>query len=85
MMIACEQIEAGQAEMLAFCGPIADLALTADPQGVLQGMVRFAFIESDSGPALHVHIKGPFDDEQCPFDLSDFPHCDGQIVLAWAS
>ena len=77
-----EQIQAGQTEMLTFCGPIPDLALTANPQGVLQGMMCFALIQSDGGPALHVYIERPFDDEQCPFDLSDFPHCDGQIVFA---
>jgi hypothetical protein len=34
---------------------------------------------------LHVGVEQPVDDEQRPFDPSDFPQGYGQIVLAWVS
>jgi hypothetical protein len=46
--------------------------LAADAQGVFQGVMRFALVQADLGTALHVGIEQPFDDEQRPFDPSDF-------------
>ncbi len=77
-----KRIHAGQTETLAFRGPVPDPALTTDPQGVLQRVVRLAPVLPDSGPAPHVGIERPFDDGQCPFGLSGFPHRDGRIVPA---
>lgn len=76
-----EQIEAGDPVVLSFTRPVADLTLAADAQGILQGMMRLALVEPDLGAALHVGVKQPFDDEECPFDPSDFPECDRQVVL----
>lgn len=42
-----QQVERGHAEMLAFRGPIADFTLSADPQSVLQRVVRLALVEAD--------------------------------------
>ena len=37
-----KEVQAGYAEVLAFGGAVADFALTADAQGVLERVVRFA-------------------------------------------
>ncbi len=80
-----EQVEACHAEVLSFTGAVADFALAADAQGVFQGMVGFAFVQPDLGASLHVGVEQPVDDEQRPFDPSDFPQGHGQIVLAWVA
>ena len=43
----------------------------------------FTFIEANLCATLHVSIKQPIDDKECPFDPSDFMKCDGQIMLSW--
>ena len=43
-----EQVQSGHVEVLALGGPIPDFALATDPQGILQRMVCFAFVQSDS-------------------------------------
>ena len=30
-------------------------------------MVRFTFVETNVGTALHIRVERPFDDEECPF------------------
>jgi hypothetical protein len=77
-----QQVQACHAEALTFGGAIADFALAADAQGVFQGMVGFAFVQADLGAALHVGVDQPVDDEQRPFDPSDFPQRHGQLVLS---
>lgn len=79
-----EQVKACDAEVLALSGAVADFTLTPDAQGALQRVVRFALVEAEIGPALHIDIEGPFDNEQCPFDPSDFTQSDCQIVLTRA-
>ena len=68
----CEEIEPGDPEVLTPGRPIADLSLAADPQGILESMVRLALVQADLRPALHVTIEQPVDDEECPFNPSDF-------------
>jgi hypothetical protein len=77
-----EQIESRDAEVLAFGGAIADFALSTDAQRVLEGMMRLALIQADLGAALHVGIERPFEDEQRPFNPSDFLEGFGEGVLA---
>lgn len=67
--------------MLALGRPVADFALSADPQSVLQ-RVRFALVEADLDAALHVGVQDPFDHEQRPFDAADLAQGDGKVVLA---
>ena len=76
-----EQVQSGHAEMLAFGGPIADFTLAADTEGVLQSVMGLALVETDLGAALHVGIEQPVDDEERPFDPSDFPQSDRQFML----
>ena len=77
----CEQIESGDPEVLALGCPVADFTLAADPQGILQGVVRLALVQSGIGSLLHVDIQQPVDDEERPFDPSDFPKRNIQVVL----
>ena len=67
-----QQVQACDAEVLTLSGAVSDFTLTADAQGALECVVRFALVEADIGPALHVDIESPFDDEQCPFNPSYF-------------
>lgn len=52
-----EEVQPGHAEVLAFGGAITDFTLAADSEGVLQGMVSFALVETDLGATLHVGIE----------------------------
>ena len=76
-----KEIEPGDTEVLGLACPIAYFSLTTDPQGTLEGMVCLALVQADIGSSLHVDIQQPVDDEQRPFDPSDLPESDGQVVL----
>ena len=78
-----EQIETSHAVVLPLGGTVADFALAPDAQGVFQGVMGLALVQSDLGPALHVSVEEPFDDEEGPLDAADFAERDGQLVLAW--
>lgn len=76
-----EQVQPGDAEVLTFDGSITDFALTPNSQGVFQGMVGFALVETDICPALHFDIENPFDDEERSFDPPDFPQRNREVML----
>jgi hypothetical protein len=61
---------------------VADFALTPDAQGVLQGVVSRAFVETNLSAALHVSIEQPVDDEERTLNATDFAQSQGQLVLA---
>ena len=65
-----EQIEARDAVVLALRGAVSDLALTPDPQGVLQRMMRLALVETELGAPLHAGVERPVDHEQCALDAA---------------
>ena len=46
-----EKVKACHAEVLALGGAIADFTLSSDTQGVFQGVMRFAFVQTDLGAA----------------------------------
>ena len=75
------EVQAGYAEMLAFGGAVADFALTADAQGVLERVVRFALVEPNLGLALQFGVEQPVDDEERPLDPPDLAQRQGKIVL----
>ena len=77
-----EQVEACHAEVLTLSGSVADFALAADAQSVFQGMVGLAFVQTDLGPTLHVGVEQLVDNQQRPFNSSDFFEGFGQLVLA---
>ncbi len=76
-----EEVQSGHAEVLSFGGAIADFTLAADAESVLQSVMGLALVETDLGAALHVGIEKPVDDEERPFDPSDFPQSDRQFML----
>ena len=76
-----KKVQPGHAEVLGFGGAVPDLALAADAESVLQRVVGFALVQADLGAALHAGIKQPVDDEERPFDPSDFPQGDRQFML----
>src|SRR3546814_20459474 len=77
-----EQVEAGDPVMLTLSRPVADFALTADAQGILQRMMCLALVETDLCTALHACVDYPFDDEQRPLDPAHLAQRGGTIVLA---
>ena len=77
-----EEIKASHAAMLTLCAAVADFALAANAQGILQGVMCFAFVKPELSAPLHVGIKQSFDDKECPFDPSDFTKCDGKVMPA---
>ena len=78
-----EEVEAGHAVVLAFAGAVADFALASDAEGVLEGVMSLALVQAGVGPALHIGVEEPVDDNEGTFDPSDFAESDGQFVLAW--
>jgi hypothetical protein len=60
---------------------IADLTLAPDVQSVLECIMGFAFVQADFGTMLDVGIEQLIDDEEHPFNPSDFPHCVRRLIL----
>ena len=77
-----EQVEASHSVVLALAGAVADFALSADAESVLEGVMSLALVQAGVGSALHIGVEEPVDDEECSFDPSDFAESDGQFVLA---
>ena len=77
----CERIKSCDPEMPGLDCPVAEFTLAFDPKGIIQRMVRHALVRARIGSPLRADIQMPFDGEQRPFDRSDFPWCDGQVVL----
>ena len=77
-----EQVEPSHAVVLALAGAVADFALASGPQRVLEGVVRLALVQTGTGPALHIGVEQPVDEEEGSFDPSDFTESDSQVVLA---
>lgn len=77
-----EQVETCHAVVLPLCGTVADFALPPDAQGVFQGVMGLTLVQADLGPALHVRVEEPLDDEEGAFDAPDFAERNGQLVLA---
>ena len=67
-----EQVETGDAEVLAFGCTVADFALPTNSQSAFQSMVRLTFVQANTGAALHIRVERPFDDEERPFNPPDF-------------
>ena len=65
-----EQVETCHAEVLTFGGSVTDFTLSTDAQGVFQGMVCLAFVQTDLGAALHVGVEQPVNDEERAFHKS---------------
>jgi len=80
-----EQVETDHAIVLTLGGTVADFALPPDAQGVFQGVMGLTLVQSDLGPALHVGIEQPFDDEERALDAADFAERYGQLVPARVS
>ena len=77
-----EQVEPGHAVVLALARAVADFALASDPERVLERVMSLALVQAGVGPALHIGVEQPVDDEERSFDPSDFAESDGQFVLA---
>ena len=77
-----EQVQPGHAVVLGLAGAVAEFALSPDVEGVLEGVMTLALVQAGVGPALHIGVKEPVDDEEGAFDPSYFVECDGQFVLA---
>ena len=78
-----QQVQPCHTVVLTFDGPITDFALPPDAQGVFQGVMGLALVETNLGTALHVGIKQPVDDEERALDAADFTQGKCQLVLAW--
>ena len=57
------KVQSGNPEVPGLGCPIPDFSLAADPQGVLQGVVRLALVQARTGPPLNVGIQQPVNDE----------------------
>ena len=77
-----EQVEPGHAVVLALARAVADFALASDPERVLERVMSLALVRAGVGPALHIGVEQPVDDEERSLDPSDFAESDSQFVLA---
>ena len=68
--------------VLALTGTVGEFALAVDPECVPGGETCLALVRAGIGPALHVDIEEPVDDEERPFDPSDFAEGDARRMLA---
>ena len=59
-----EQVEPGHAVVLALAGAVADFALEPDPERVLERVMSPALVRAGVGPALHIGVEQPVDDEE---------------------
>ena len=66
-----QQVEPGHAVVLALARAVADFALASDPEGVLERVMSLALVQAGVGPALHISVEQPFDDEERSFDPSE--------------
>ncbi len=73
----CKQVETGHAIVLSLCGAIPDFTLATDAQRVFQGVMGLVFVQADLGPALHVVVEEPLDDEERALDATDFTQRNG--------
>ncbi len=80
-----EQVQPGHTVVLAFGRTILDFALATNAQGILQGVVSLAFVETNLSAALHVSIEQPVDDEERTLNATDFAQSQGQLVLTRVS
>lgn len=76
-----EKIQARHAIVLAFGSTISDFALTTDAQRVFQSMMGLPLIKTNLSAPLHISIEQPLNNEQRPFDPTDFAQGHGQLVL----
>ena len=75
-----EQVETGHAIVLPLGGTVADFALPPDAQGVFKGVMGLTLVQADLGPALHVCVEQPFDDEERTLDAANFAQRQGQLA-----
>lgn len=78
-----EQIESGDAVMLALGGSVTDFTLATDAQRILESVVGLALVEADLGTPLHVRVEDPLYNKECPLHAANLPQRNRQIVLAW--
>ena len=76
-----EQVGPGHAVVLSLAGAVADFALAPDAERVLEDMMSLALVQAGVGPALHIGVERPVDDEEGALDPSDFSEIGGQFVL----
>ena len=76
-----EEVEPSHAVVLALAGAIADFALAPDAERAFEGVVCLVFVQAGAGPALHIGVEHPVDDEERSFDPSDVTESDSQFVL----
>ena len=48
-----QEVQPSHSVMLPLGGAVADFTLTPNPQSILQGVMGFAFVQSNIGAALH--------------------------------
>ena len=77
-----QQVQSGHAVMLALGCSIADFTLATDSQGVFQGVMGLALVETDLSATLHVGIEQPVDNKERAFDTPDFTQGKRQLMLA---
>ena len=80
--MAASRLSPANAVVLALAPAVADFALAPDPERVLERVMSLALVRAGVGPALHIGVEQPVDDEERAFDPSDFAESDSQFVLA---
>lgn len=77
-----KEVGARGAVGLILTGPVAQFAPAVEEQRPLEGMMGFAFVQSDLGSALEFLIGQPIEDEEGALDAADFAERQGEAVLA---
>ena len=61
--------------MFTFSCSVPNLALSPDPECVLQRVVGFAIVQPDLNSGLYARVQYPVDHEQRALDPADFAQC----------
>lgn len=77
-----QHVQPGHAVVLSLGGAIPNLTLATDPQRIFQSVMRLTIVQPDLCAALHICIKQPFNDEQCPFDPANLSQGFGKVMLS---
>lgn len=66
-----EQVQPGDAVMLALGGAVTDFTLATDTQSILESVVGLVLVEADLSTPLHVRVEDPLYNKECPLHAAN--------------
>ncbi len=76
-----EQVQSGNAVVLALGGPVADFTSSIEADGAFEGVVGFALVQPHLRPPLQVGIHDPSEHEDRALHMPDLSQRERQVIL----